>query len=300
MKGQCVPLPLLEQGCLIVCLTVCFSVQINVRVHHAPDTSVVIHPLEQSDIKLPQKMMARLMMQRHKPKGRCFQETTPKQAVSNNQTPYWSSRAKRRWTFSDAYFHDALRSLIFQTDLALIHGMNYTKFVRSNNYIILFLMFFNSTLHQLNLLFVSIHSVFSTVYSVDCRQKSKTEGKKEIQKIKKTYFPLVSKSWEIGTRNTVDQMCEGPLCKLGLCPSPCVSRWACSVTAPPCRCSPTRRTVAAAWGTPGDRTNATSAPNYQVSPSSGHMYISLSLTLSLSLSPSLALSVSLALLLSLN
>jgi len=105
-------------------------------------------------------------------------------------------------------------------------------------------------------------------------------------------FSISSKSWEIGARNTVDQMCEGPLCKLGLCPSPCVSRWACSVTAPPCRCSPTRRTVAAAWGTPGDRINATSAPNYQVSPSSGHIYISFSHPLSLSLSLCLPLLLS--------
>jgi len=117
----------------------CFSVQFKVRVHHTPDTSVVIHPLEQSDIKIPQKMMTRLMMQRYKPKGRCFQETTPKQAVSNNQTPYWSQGLNA--DFSDAYFHDALRSLIFQTDLALIHGMNYTKFVQSNNYIMPFQMF---------------------------------------------------------------------------------------------------------------------------------------------------------------
>lgn len=59
-----------------------FSVQFNVRVHHPPDTSVVIHPLDQSDIKLPQKNGPQLFPSRHKPKGRCFQETTPKQAVS--------------------------------------------------------------------------------------------------------------------------------------------------------------------------------------------------------------------------
>lgn len=61
------------------------SVQINVRVHHAPDTSVVIHPIDQSDVKLPHKTGPRLFPSRHKPKGRCFQETTPKQAVSGNK-----------------------------------------------------------------------------------------------------------------------------------------------------------------------------------------------------------------------
>jgi hypothetical protein len=60
-------------------------VQINVRVHHNTDTSVVIHPLDQSDITIPSKTVTRMMTQRHKPKGRCFQETTPKQAVRTNQ-----------------------------------------------------------------------------------------------------------------------------------------------------------------------------------------------------------------------
>lgn len=59
-----------------------FSVQINVRVHHASDTSVVIQPIEQTDIKPPHKTGQRPIPLRHKPKGRCFQETTPKQAVS--------------------------------------------------------------------------------------------------------------------------------------------------------------------------------------------------------------------------
>lgn len=61
-----------------------FPVQVNVRVVHTPDTSVVIHPLDQSDNK-PHgaKTLTRLPPQTHKPKGRCFQETTPKQAVSD-------------------------------------------------------------------------------------------------------------------------------------------------------------------------------------------------------------------------
>lgn len=66
----------------LLCL---FSVQFNVRVHHPPDTSVVIRPFDQSDIKLPHKSGPRLFPPRHKPKGRCFQETTPKQAVSWNK-----------------------------------------------------------------------------------------------------------------------------------------------------------------------------------------------------------------------
>lgn len=59
-----------------------FSVQINLRVHHTPDTSVVIQPLDQSEVKTPHKAGPRQIPSRHKPKGRCFQETTPKQAVS--------------------------------------------------------------------------------------------------------------------------------------------------------------------------------------------------------------------------
>ncbi|XP_056140139.1 latent-transforming growth factor beta-binding protein 3 isoform X3 [Lampris incognitus] len=63
------------------------EVQINLRVHHTPDTSVIIHPLEQSDAKPPHKAMARVAQQRHKPKGRCFQETTPKQACNSTPLP---------------------------------------------------------------------------------------------------------------------------------------------------------------------------------------------------------------------
>lgn len=58
-----------------------FPVQFNVRVHHTPDTSVVIHSLDQSEIKT-QKAVTRHPSQTQKPRGRCFQETTPKQAVS--------------------------------------------------------------------------------------------------------------------------------------------------------------------------------------------------------------------------
>ncbi|XP_056093863.1 latent-transforming growth factor beta-binding protein 3 isoform X1 [Rhinichthys klamathensis goyatoka] len=64
------------------------EVQVNVRVVHAPDTSVVIHSLDQSENK-PHgtKTVTRLPPQTHKPKGRCFQETTPKQACSSNPLP---------------------------------------------------------------------------------------------------------------------------------------------------------------------------------------------------------------------
>ncbi|CAL8399556.1 unnamed protein product [Boreogadus saida] len=63
------------------------EVQINVRVHHNTDTSVVIHPLDPSDITIPSKTVTRMMTQRHKPKGRCFQETTPKQACNSTPLP---------------------------------------------------------------------------------------------------------------------------------------------------------------------------------------------------------------------
>uniref|UniRef100_A0A665U336 Latent-transforming growth factor beta-binding protein 3 n=1 Tax=Echeneis naucrates TaxID=173247 RepID=A0A665U336_ECHNA len=63
------------------------EVQINVRVHHTPDTSVVIQPLDQSDVKPPHKTGLRLIPSRHKPKGRCFQETTPKQACNSTPLP---------------------------------------------------------------------------------------------------------------------------------------------------------------------------------------------------------------------
>uniref|UniRef100_A0A8B9KIH5 Latent transforming growth factor beta binding protein 3 n=1 Tax=Astyanax mexicanus TaxID=7994 RepID=A0A8B9KIH5_ASTMX len=62
------------------------EVQFNVRVHHTPDTSVVIHSLDQSDIKT-QKAVTRHPSQTQKPRGRCFQETTPKQACSSNPLP---------------------------------------------------------------------------------------------------------------------------------------------------------------------------------------------------------------------
>uniref|UniRef100_A0A8C1FLU4 Latent transforming growth factor beta binding protein 3 n=1 Tax=Cyprinus carpio carpio TaxID=630221 RepID=A0A8C1FLU4_CYPCA len=63
-------------------------VQVNVRVLHTPDTSVVIHPLDHSENKPHStKTVTRLPPQTHKPKGRCFQETTPKQACSSNPLP---------------------------------------------------------------------------------------------------------------------------------------------------------------------------------------------------------------------
>ncbi|XP_028839991.1 latent-transforming growth factor beta-binding protein 3 isoform X3 [Denticeps clupeoides] len=62
------------------------EVQVNVRVHHPSDTSVIIQPLDQSDGK-PPKAVTRLPPQTHKPRGRCFQETTPKQACSSNPLP---------------------------------------------------------------------------------------------------------------------------------------------------------------------------------------------------------------------
>uniref|UniRef100_A0A672Z6W8 Latent transforming growth factor beta binding protein 3 n=1 Tax=Sphaeramia orbicularis TaxID=375764 RepID=A0A672Z6W8_9TELE len=60
---------------------------INVRVHHTPDTSVVIQPIDQTDVKPPHKTGPRLIPPRHKPKGRCFQETTPKQACNSTPLP---------------------------------------------------------------------------------------------------------------------------------------------------------------------------------------------------------------------
>uniref|UniRef100_A0A8C9ZD29 Latent-transforming growth factor beta-binding protein 3 n=1 Tax=Sander lucioperca TaxID=283035 RepID=A0A8C9ZD29_SANLU len=63
------------------------EVQFNVRVHHTPDTSVVIQPLDQSDVKPPHKTGPRPIPARHKPKGRCFQETTPKQACNSTPLP---------------------------------------------------------------------------------------------------------------------------------------------------------------------------------------------------------------------
>uniref|UniRef100_A0A672P634 Latent transforming growth factor beta binding protein 3 n=1 Tax=Sinocyclocheilus grahami TaxID=75366 RepID=A0A672P634_SINGR len=64
------------------------EVQVNVRVVHTPDTSVVIHSVDQSENKPHSaKTVTRLPPQTHKPKGRCFQETTPKQACSSNPLP---------------------------------------------------------------------------------------------------------------------------------------------------------------------------------------------------------------------
>ncbi|KAG9351996.1 hypothetical protein JZ751_023247 [Albula glossodonta] len=58
------------------------EVQVKVRVHHPPDTSVVIHPVDQSGSDTKPSPKPRLVLQTHKPRGRCFQETTPKQDVS--------------------------------------------------------------------------------------------------------------------------------------------------------------------------------------------------------------------------
>uniref|UniRef100_A0A8C9R2M8 Latent transforming growth factor beta binding protein 3 n=1 Tax=Scleropages formosus TaxID=113540 RepID=A0A8C9R2M8_SCLFO len=63
------------------------EVQLNVRVHHDPDTSVVIHPFDQSEAKPVLKPGPRPLPQTQKPRGRCFQETTPKQACSSNPLP---------------------------------------------------------------------------------------------------------------------------------------------------------------------------------------------------------------------
>ncbi|XP_064206253.1 latent-transforming growth factor beta-binding protein 3-like isoform X7 [Anguilla rostrata] len=64
-------------------------VQFKVRVHHSSDTSVVIHSLDQSrsDVKRPTKPLPRLVHPTHKPRGRCFQETTSKQDCSSNPLP---------------------------------------------------------------------------------------------------------------------------------------------------------------------------------------------------------------------
>uniref|UniRef100_A0AAX7W4U0 Latent transforming growth factor beta binding protein 3 n=1 Tax=Astatotilapia calliptera TaxID=8154 RepID=A0AAX7W4U0_ASTCA len=62
-------------------------VQFNVRVHHTPDTSVIIHSLDSTDIKPPHKTGTRQVLVRRKPKGRCFQETTPKQACNSTPLP---------------------------------------------------------------------------------------------------------------------------------------------------------------------------------------------------------------------
>ncbi|XP_053702941.1 latent-transforming growth factor beta-binding protein 3 isoform X2 [Synchiropus splendidus] len=63
------------------------EVQVNLRVLHTPDTSVHIQPQDPLDLKPPLKMPARASLARHKPKGRCFQETTPKQACNSTPLP---------------------------------------------------------------------------------------------------------------------------------------------------------------------------------------------------------------------
>ncbi|KAJ8276559.1 hypothetical protein COCON_G00083110 [Conger conger] len=65
------------------------EVQFKVRVHHSSDTSVVIHSLDQGrpDVKPPGKTVPRLVHPTHKPRGRCFQETTSKQDCSSNPLP---------------------------------------------------------------------------------------------------------------------------------------------------------------------------------------------------------------------
>uniref|UniRef100_A0A8C2HYT1 Latent transforming growth factor beta binding protein 3 n=1 Tax=Cyprinus carpio TaxID=7962 RepID=A0A8C2HYT1_CYPCA len=69
-------------------VSISFTPCVNVRVVHTPDTSVVIHPHDQSENKPHSaKTVTRLPPQTHKPKGRCFQETTPKQACSSNPLP---------------------------------------------------------------------------------------------------------------------------------------------------------------------------------------------------------------------
>ncbi|XP_029029787.1 latent-transforming growth factor beta-binding protein 3 isoform X2 [Betta splendens] len=55
------------------------EVQINVRVPHAS--------VEHSHVKPPHKTAQRPAPSRHKPKGRCFQETTPKQACNSTPLP---------------------------------------------------------------------------------------------------------------------------------------------------------------------------------------------------------------------
>ncbi|XP_063058790.1 latent-transforming growth factor beta-binding protein 3 isoform X2 [Engraulis encrasicolus] len=66
------------------------SSEMIVRVHHPTDTSVIIQSLteshSQSDAR-PPKPGTRLPPPTHKPRGRCFQETTPKQACSSNPLP---------------------------------------------------------------------------------------------------------------------------------------------------------------------------------------------------------------------
>uniref|UniRef100_A0A671YJU9 Latent transforming growth factor beta binding protein 3 n=1 Tax=Sparus aurata TaxID=8175 RepID=A0A671YJU9_SPAAU len=77
-----------EGACLLILKRLqLLAVQINLRVHHTPDTHVVIQPLDPLDIKPPHKTGQRPIPSRHKPKGRCFQETTPKQACNSTPLP---------------------------------------------------------------------------------------------------------------------------------------------------------------------------------------------------------------------
>ncbi|KAK1150938.1 latent-transforming growth factor beta-binding protein 3-like isoform X1 [Acipenser oxyrinchus oxyrinchus] len=70
---------------------------VNVRVHHSPETSVQIYRIDEAEGgqgKNPQpsnkplpRGQPRLSPQTQKPRGRCFQETVPKQACSSNPLP---------------------------------------------------------------------------------------------------------------------------------------------------------------------------------------------------------------------
>lgn len=66
------------------------SSEVHVRVHHPTDTSVIIQTIDQPDAK-PPKTVTRLPPT-HKSRGRCFQETTPKQACSSNPLPVLTSQ----------------------------------------------------------------------------------------------------------------------------------------------------------------------------------------------------------------
>ncbi|KAF6728849.1 Latent-transforming growth factor beta-binding protein 3 [Oryzias melastigma] len=63
------------------------SSEVHLRVHHTPDTSVVIHSVDQTEARPPHKTGPLPVPSRHKPKGRCFQETTPKQACNSTPLP---------------------------------------------------------------------------------------------------------------------------------------------------------------------------------------------------------------------
>lgn len=91
--------PFLTLPVVLVTISLLFSVQINVRVPHTP-----IEPLH---IKPPLKTVQRPIPVRHKPKGRCFQETTPKQAVSPGTCCCWLVFCL------SIYFHSAFPCLLF-------------------------------------------------------------------------------------------------------------------------------------------------------------------------------------------